>query len=431
MKFKISSKTFSKAHLRVLERYLNSDNFLHIVGGHSQDYKNLNNTYNISPNVKISDQIDGITEYDTLIFTNYFESSSDIFSLLTESKSLLTAQGKLIVSVVNYRYSFIIKFLEFVGIKEKSPRLSHIQENHIVNLAKAAGLDFINSHTKQFIPFKLFGFLTVFNSLLELIFSKYNFGIVKYIVFKNHNIEVNNYKKTVIIPAKNEEGNIPILFSELDKLNIDEIIFSIGESKDNTEEVLNNCIEKYKNLNVISHQQTKKGKANAIWESFPHVTGDIVAILDSDLSVEPHELDNFYSILENNYADFVNGTRLIYPMEKESMRKINFFGNRLFQAVVSFITGEKLSDSLCGTKVFKKEFISKISWWQDKYLLFDPFCDFDLIFTASITGEKIIEYPVHYKSRIYGQTQISRFRDGFKLIVYLLKSYKIFNSSSR
>ena len=97
MKFKISSKTFSKAHLRVLERYLNSDNFLHIVGGHSQDYKNLNNTYNISPNVKISDQIDGITEYDTLIFTNYFESSSDIFSLLTESKSLLTAQGKLIV----------------------------------------------------------------------------------------------------------------------------------------------------------------------------------------------------------------------------------------------------------------------------------------------------------------------------------------------
>jgi hypothetical protein len=118
-------------------------------------------------------------------------------------------------------------------------------------------------------------------------------------------------------------------------------------------------------------------------------------------------------------------------MEKESMRKINFFGNRLFQAVVSFITGEKLSDSLCGTKVFKKDFINKISWWQDKYLLFDPFCDFDLIFTASITGEKIIEYPVHYKSRIYGQTQISRFRDGFKLVVYLLKSYKIFNSSSR
>ena len=156
-----------------------------------------------------------------------------------------------------------------------------------------------------------------------------------------------------------------------------------------------------------------------------------MAILDSDLSVEPHELDNFYSILENNYADFVNGTRLIYPMEKESMRKINFLGNRLFQAVVSYITGEKLSDSLCGTKVFKKDFINKISWWQDRYSLFDPFCDFDLIFTASITGEKIIEYPVHYKSRIYGQTQISRFRDGFKLVVYLLKSYKIFNSSSK
>jgi hypothetical protein len=117
MKFKISSRTFSTAHLRVLERYLNSDNFLHIVGGDSQDYKNLPNTHSISPNVKISEQIEGVTEYETLIFTNYFESSSDIFSLLTESKSLLTPQGKLIVSVVNYRYSFIIKFLEFWALK--------------------------------------------------------------------------------------------------------------------------------------------------------------------------------------------------------------------------------------------------------------------------------------------------------------------------
>ena len=157
MKLKISSRTFSKAHLRVLERYLNSDNFLHIVGGDSQDYKNLTNTHSISPNIKISDQIEGISDYETLIFTNYFESSSDIFSLLTESKSLLTPQGKLIVSVVNYRYSLIIKFLEFLGIKEKSPRLSHIQENHIINLAKAAGLDFINSHTKQIIPLNYLG----------------------------------------------------------------------------------------------------------------------------------------------------------------------------------------------------------------------------------------------------------------------------------
>ena len=116
-------------------------------------------------------------------------------------------------------------------------------------------------------------------------------------------------------------------------------------------------------------------------------------------------------------------------MEKESMRKLNLLGNRVFQYIVSVIIGIKLSDSLCGTKVFKKDFIEKINWWQKKYKLFDPFCDFDLIFTAAFTGEKIVEYPIHYKSRIYGKTQISRFKDGFKLIIYLVKSYRIFHTS--
>ena len=157
----------------------------------------------------------------------------------------------------------------------------------------------------------------------------------------------------------------------------------------------------------------------------------VIAILDADISVEPFELKNFFEIIDNNYADFVNGTRLIYPMEKESMRKLNLVGNRVFQRIVSFITNTKLSDSLCGTKVFKKEFIKKIFWWQKKFKLFDPFCDFDLLFTAAYTGEKIVEYPIHYKSRTYGKTQISRFRDGYKLIVYLVNSYFIFHTSKK
>lgn len=112
------------------------------------------------------------------------------------------------------------------------------------------------------------------------------------------------------------------------------------------------------------------------------------------------------------------------------MRKLNLIGNRVFQKVVSFITNEKLSDSLCGTKVFKKDFIPKLLWWQKRFNLYDPFCDFDLLFAASYTGEKIVEYPIHYKSRTYGKTQISRFRDGFKLIIYLIKSFFIFHTSS-
>ena len=430
MKLKLSNKTFYKNHLSNLTRYTINGNFHHFVGENNSFFQKDDNTSLLSPNLKLKEQINSNKKAKTIIFTDYFESSNNIHRLLKESKSILEPQGKLIVSVTNFRYSFILKLLEKIGVKKKSPKLSQIHENHIKNLAQTAGLEIVTSYTKQIVPFKLFGVLSLLNFLLESIFSKFNLGLIRYIVFKNNeNLRDSKYKKTVIVPAKNEAGNIEKLFEEFTKLNLDQIIFSVGQSSDNTEDVIKEHIDKYKNLNVLFHLQSRNGKANAIWESFQFVKGDVVAILDADISVEPYELQNFFEIIDNDYADFVNGTRLIYPMEKESMRKLNLVGNRVFQRIVSFITNTKLSDSLCGTKVFKKEFIEKVFWWQKKFKLFDPFCDFDLLFTAAYSGEKIVEYPIHYKSRTYGKTQISRFRDGFKLIVYLVSSYFIFHTS--
>ena len=430
MFLKLSNKTYYQNHLKVIDRYTIDDDYIHIIGNENSYLSESKNVIKVKPNQMLNEQIDTTKKYKTIIFTDFFEASTDIHSLLKECKLMLEPQGKLVISVLNYKLSFIVKIFEFLGLKQKSPKLSHINENHLKNLSLTTGLEYVNSHTKQIIPFKFFGILYLINFVFEILFSKLNFGLLRYIVFTNSDTKnILDSKKTVIIPAKNEEGNIEPLFKELDKLDIDEIIFSIGNSEDKTYEKVQEYSNRYQNLNVVCHNQTKNGKANAIWESLELVSGDIIAILDSDLSVDPKELENFYSIIENNYADFVNGTRLIYPMEKESMRKLNLFGNRVFQYIVSAIIGIKLSDSLCGTKVFKKDFIEKISWWQKKYKLFDPFCDFDLIFTAAVTGEKIVEYPIHYKSRIYGKTQISRFRDGFKLIIYLIKSYKIFHTS--
>ena len=431
MKFNLTNKTYYENHFRILERYTIVGDTLYLSGPNTGFKAQHINSYLILQNKKLSEQIPQDKKYDTLIFTDYFEAPQDIYSLLLESKNYLKPNSKIIISVVNYKYSYIIKLLEFLKLKKKSSKLSHIHENSLKNIAQATGLEFLYSHTKQIIPFKFFGIMKFLNTLFELLFSKLNFGLIRYFVFKNSVINSENkLKRTVLIPAKNEEGNISILFEKLNKLEIDEVVFSIGKSNDKTEETILENIDKYKSLNVICHNQTRNGKANSIWEGLKIVNGDLIAILDSDMSVDPIELENFFSILENNYADFVNGTRLIYPMEKESMRKINLIGNSIFQFVVSYILGVKLSDSLCGTKVFKKDFIDKIYWWQQNFQLYDPFCDFDLLFTAAITGEKIVEYPIHYKSRIYGKTQISRFKDGFKLIIYLIKSIKIFHTSN-
>ncbi len=219
------------------------------------------------------------------------------------------------------------------------------------------------------------------------------------------------------------------LISRIPKFSETEIILSIGNSKDRTLEVANEIKDNNTDFEIQVIEQTGIGKANAVWEAAEVSKGDVLAILDSDISVDPEELEHFFEIIEKNFADFVNGTRLIYEMEKGSMRFINKIGNRFFQYFIGKIINEPITDSLCGTKVFKKNLIKNINWWQQTYRMHDPFGDFDLLFAASYSGAKILEYPIHYRARKYGVTQISRFKDGFKLIRYLIKSFIVINTS--
>ena len=184
-------------------------------------------------------------------------------------------------------------------------------------------------------------------------------------------------------------------------------------------------------LSIKVFEQSKNGKANAVWEGLEECKNEVISILDSDLSVDPERLNDFFEIIENGQADFVNGTRLIYKMEKGAMRYLNKVGNVAFQFLISKLTSTNLTDSLCGTKVFKRKNISMIKNWQNKMRFKDPFCDFDLIFSAAYSSQKIVELPVHYRSRTYGSTNISRFRDGWKLLFYFINSYILFKTSSK
>ena len=225
-----------------------------------------------------------------------------------------------------------------------------------------------------------------------------------------------------------EEGNLVELISRIPNLGKNtEVIISCGKSKDNTFDVAKSLKSKHLDIKVI--EQSLDGKSNAVWEALEASSGEIIAILDADLSVDPEKLVEFFEIISLNRADFVNGTRLIYNMEKGSMRLINNVGNRIFQFIVTLIIRLPLTDSLCGTKVFKKNLYEKIKFWQSTIKIKDPFGDFDLLFAAAFSGQKILELPIHYKSRTYGKTQIKRYRDGFILIRYLLKSFYKFNSS--
>tara|TARA_B100000900_G_scaffold71808_1_gene57129 strand:+ start:10803 stop:12119 length:1317 start_codon:yes stop_codon:yes gene_type:complete len=434
MKFKISNKPFYQNHNLELERYQKFENTLHIVN--KKSFTKINdNESDIVPIDFNTDMLSPIEEiskkYDVILLTDIIEDSYDIYEFLKIVKVKLNPSGKLIISSVNTRWRFFTKFFELIKLKDSTSKDSYIHQDKIKNVANGIGLEYIYSTSRQFFPFKLFGIGTLLNILFELIFFKFKFGIKTYTIFRNVSKERENYTKTIIIPAKNEEGNLPTLFSRIPNKENYEIVFSIGTSLDNTEFVAKKIKEENKDIDIKVINQTKTGKANAVWEAIDVSNGELIAILDADISVDPETMPYFFEIIELNNADFVNGTRLIYEMEKGSMRFINKLGNRAFQLIVGILTNVDLTDSLCGTKVFKRKLVNKIFWWQNSFSMNDPFGDFDLLFSAAFTGDKIIEYPIHYRTRTYGKTQISRFKDGFKLIVYLIKSFLVFNTSRR
>ena len=225
---------------------------------------------------------------------------------------------------------------------------------------------------------------------------------------------------SIIVAARNEVGNIENLIHRLPNLSPNqELIFVEGGSEDQTWETIQEAIkENQEQLRypILAFKQTGKGKGDAVRLGFSKASGDILIILDADLSVPPEELPRFIENLRLDKCEFANGSRLVYPMEKQAMQFLNLLGNRLFGIAFSFLVGQPIRDTLCGTKALWATDYKKLALQRSYFGEFDPFGDFDLIFGAARLGLKIRDVPVHYKARVYGSTNISRFRHGVLLL---------------
>lgn len=431
--FNLNSQTFYKNHSQELSKFYNRHyKTFHIIDGNI-DSKLLfqENTHYFSTSEDFSfKDLDKDNLYDQLILTNFIENSYDFVEIFQDYQDMLKNDNKVIVTSINTKWTWLVYVLSMVKfIKSKRPK-NYITKKTIENTFKGFGYTMTKHYTRQIFPFKLFYIGTFINILLEVIFFRFNLGLKSYFVFvKNSSMDYKLQSKTLLIPAKNEEGNLVELISRIKLEKNTQIIFIIANSKDDT---LNKALEIANNNSFFKFhilEQKSNGKKNAIKEALPYIENELVAILDSDISVDPEELNNFFAIIEKNRADFVNGSRLVYSMEKGAMRLLNNFGNRVFQKFVSFVIKENITDTLCGTKVFKKELIETIINWDMKNKFKDPFGDFNFIFAASSIGERIVDYPVHYRSRTYGSTQISRFRDGYKLLLNFINSFIRLNAS--
>lgn len=434
---KISSYTYYIRHENEIKRYISeSKNWVHII--------NSNNSYiNITQykeNILLSESLDNFKKefkglrdfyYDLIIVTDVLELTDDVYGLLKTLNKKLNKSGKVLITTINPKWNSIMLFFEFIKLKKTSLPRSYIHNKKIKSIAAAAGFNIIESHSRQIFPFKFFHVGSIINFFFEIIFFKVNFGINNYLLISKSFENSKEYSKSIIIPAKNEELNLEPLFNRIPKFDSKyEVIFVIAESNDSTLKVANKIMCDNKSIKIEVIKQESKGKGPGVLEALNKSNNDLIAILDSDISVDPETLLDFFEIIESGNADFVNGTRFVYKMQEGAMRKLNNLGNIFFQFIISLVISNNLTDSLCGTKVFKKELLLDLHKWKNLLSINDPFGDFDLIFSAAYSGNKIVEYPVHYKSRVYGTTQISRFSDGFKLLAYFFNSFFVFNSSN-
>ncbi len=241
--------------------------------------------------------------------------------------------------------------------------------------------------------------------------------LVQYIIAKPVQRAVAERTVSVIIPARNEKGNIENAVRRMPQLGKHtEIIFVEGGSVDGTRDEIERVIRQYPEKDIACTAQDGIGKGDAVRKGFGIAQGEALMILDADLTVAPEELPKFYAAISSGRGEFINGSRLVYPMEYQAMRILNLAGNKFFGAMFSWVLGQRIKDTLCGTKVLLKKDYEQIVENRGYFGDFDPFGDFDLLFGAAKLGLRIVDLPIHYRARTYGDTNIRRWKHGWLLL---------------
>lgn len=355
--------------------------------------------------------------FDYIILSDLTGSLWDITEAFSSIQKLCHDRTRVIISFTSYLWEPVMKLGELFGLKQRQPVQNWLSSNDIQNLLHLSGYETITIEKKILLPKWLPGVTWFCNRLLANLPLIRDLDMIRIITARPVLQREKDYSVSVILPAKNEKGNIEMAINRIPVFGKSrEIIFVEGSSSDGTYDEMIRIQRKYPDQNIKVVKQTGKGKGNAVREGFDVATGAILMILDADLTTPPEDLSKFYQALASNTGELINGCRLVYPLEKQSMRTLNLIANKLFGVFFSFLLGQPLKDTLCGTKVLFKSDYEVIKDNRHYFGDFDPFGDFDLLFGASKANMKIIEIPVRYQERIYGSTQISRFRHGWLLL---------------
>ena len=356
--------------------------------------------------------------FDIIILSDTIGMLEDISDTLASLRELCEPHTRIIVSYYSLLWSPALKLAERFGLKQRQLPLNWLSSRDIGHLLELSDFEVVKRDWRQLMPKHLFGLGRIINNTLSWWPAIRRLCLRHYIVARPLVHEpLADPSVSIIIPCRNEEGNIENAISRMPRFSSTmEVIFVEGNSSDNTLREIDRVIRKYPDWDIRCYVQKGVGKGDAVRKGFAEAKHSLLMILDADLTVAPEALPKFYNAYIQGKGEFVNGTRLIYPLDPNAMRFLNFLANRGFSILFSWLLNQRLTDTLCGTKVLSKENYRKIAESRSYFGDFDPFGDYDLLFGASKLNLKIAEIPIRYGARHYGVTQISRFRDGWLLV---------------
>jgi SAM-dependent methyltransferase len=357
--------------------------------------------------------------YDAIVCDRLVHTVPDVQKLLENVAAHLAPGGRVFLSCFNFLWETAFALAEKAGFKIPAPSANWLSESDLENLFDLAGLEAVKFEDRLLVPAEVPVVGALANRYLASLPALRRLSMYRvYVLRRRDEAPKKSASVTVVVPARNEAGNVPAILARTPVLGEGtELIFVEGGSTDDTWATIERAMKEYTGpLKVSLHRQNGRGKGDAVRVGFAHATGDLLMILDADLTVPPEDLPKFYDAAVGGVAEYIHGTRLVYPMEDEAMRFLNRLGNIGFSKIFTFLLNQPLKDTLCGTKVIWAQDYERLAANRAYFGDFDPFGDFDLIFGASKLNLKILEIPIRYRDRTYGETNISRFRHGWLLL---------------
>ena len=376
---------------------------------------------------------------DYIVLNGNLHYMDDVQTFLDQVNDVCTSETRVIVMQYSSVWKPLLMLASGIGWRDPMPRTNWIGPEDLNNFARLSNFEVVAQTPRVLLPafipliswfanrwlsqlplFRLFDLMTV--NILRPV--SVNAKSSQNRPENGAAVSTGRPSVSVVIPARNESGNIEAAFSRTPVMGpADEWIFVEGHSTDNTWAEIQRCADLYKDRlegrTIKILRQPGKGKKDAVYAGFAAAKNEVLMILDADLTTPPEDLPKFYRALVEGKGEFINGCRLVYPMEDRAMRFLNMCANEFFALAFSYVLGQPLKDTLCGTKVFLRSSYDRLVAHREFFGNFDPFGDFDLIFGAARLSLKIIEIPVRYRARTYGETNINRFRDGLILFKML------------